>query len=104
VAGKPNPGAEKEQNVANVHTHTSLNRACPKDQFVLLGIDQINDATAGSESLCFLDAYSGYNQIKMAIEDQAKMAFITPLGAYCYTAMTFGVTNAGATYQRCMQN
>lgn len=35
----------------------------------------------------------------MAVEDQEKMAFFTPLGAYCYTAMTFGLRNAGATYK-----
>src|SRR3954463_3411213 len=49
--------------------YTNLNSACPKEQFVLPRIDQIIDSTAGSESLCFLDAYSGYNQIKMAVED-----------------------------------
>src|SRR3954451_10456325 len=82
--------------------YTNLNAACPKDEFVLPRIDQIIDSTAGSESLCFLDAYSGYNQIKMAVEDQAKTAFTTPFGCYMYTAMTFGLKNAGATYQRCM--
>src|SRR4051794_10365909 len=81
--------------------YTNLNAACPKDKFVLPRIDQIIDAIAGSESLCFLDAYSGFNQIKMA-EDQAKTAFTTPFGCYMYTAMTFGLKNAGATYQRCM--
>nr|XP_051211257.1 uncharacterized protein LOC127328720 [Lolium perenne] len=40
----------------------------------------------------------------MAKEDQENTAFITPLGAYCYTAMTFGLRNAGATYQRCMNS
>ncbi|KAK1692225.1 hypothetical protein QYE76_008922 [Lolium multiflorum] len=84
--------------------YTSLNSACPKDPFVLPQIDQIINAVTGSESLCFLDAYSGYNQIKMAKEDQEKTAFITPLGAYCYTSMTFGLKNAGATYQRCMNS
>jgi hypothetical protein len=49
--------------------YTSLSRACPKDPFVLRRIDQIIDAVAGSELRCFLDAYSGYNQIKMAVED-----------------------------------
>ena len=43
-----------------------LNKACPKDPFPLPRIDQIIDATAGHDSLCFLDAYSGYHQIKMA--------------------------------------
>ena len=54
--------------------------ACPKDPFPLLRIDQIIDATAGHDSLCFLDAYSGYHQIKMAESDQAAAAFITPIG------------------------
>ncbi len=83
--------------------YTNLNAACPKEEFVLPRIDQIVDSTAGSESLCFIDANSGYNQIKMAVEDEEKTAFITPFGAFCYTAMTFGLRNAGATYQRCMQ-
>ena len=41
--------------------YTNLNSACPKEQFILPRIDQIIDPTASSESLCFLDAYSGYN-------------------------------------------
>ena len=84
--------------------YTNLNRICPKDPFVLPRIDQIVDSTAGSQSLCFLDAYSGYNPIKMAVEDQEKISFITPFGAFCYKAMSFGLKNVGATYQRCMQN
>ena len=55
-----------------------LNKACPKDPFPLPRIDQIIDATAGHDSLCFLDAYSGYHQIKMAESGQAATAFITP--------------------------
>nr|XP_051215918.1 uncharacterized protein LOC127333572 [Lolium perenne] len=88
----------------NTAEHANLNHACPKDLFVLPRIDQIIDAVAWLESLCFLDAYSGYNQIKMAKEDQEKTTFITPLGAYYYTSMTFGLKNAGATYQRCMNS
>jgi hypothetical protein len=51
-----------------------------------------------------LDAYSGYNQIKLKIEDEEKTAFITPYGVFCYQVMPFGLNNAGATYQRMMQN
>ena len=40
----------------------------------------------------------------MAIEDQEKTSFITPFGAFCYTSMPFGLKNAGATYQRTVQN
>jgi hypothetical protein len=67
-------------------------------------IDQIVDSTAGCELLCFLDAYSGYHQIKMKESDQLATSFITPFGMFCYVTMQFGLRNAGATYQRCMQH
>jgi hypothetical protein len=50
-----------------------------------------------------LDAYSGYHQIAMKESDQLATTFITPFGTYCYLTMSFGLKNAGATYQRCMQ-
>ena len=56
---------------------TDLNKACPKDSFLLLRIDQLVDSTAGHKLLTFMDAFSGYNQIRMAEEDQEKIAFIT---------------------------
>jgi hypothetical protein len=82
---------------------TSLNKACPKDPYPLPRIDQIVDSTAGCDLLCFLDALSGYHQIKMAREDEEKTAFITPCGVYCYVCMPFGPKNMGATFQRLMR-
>jgi hypothetical protein len=84
--------------------YTSLNKHCPKDPFPLPRIDQIIDSTTGCARLSFLDAYSGYNQIKFKREDEEKIAFITPYGVFCYQVMPFGLKNAGATYQRMMQN
>jgi hypothetical protein len=84
--------------------YTSLNKHCPKDPFPLPRIDQIIDSTTRCVRLSFLDAYSGYNQIKLKKEDEGKMAFITPYGVFCYQVMPFGLKNAGATYQRMMQN
>ena len=57
--------------------YTSLNKACPKDPFTLPRIDQVIDSTAGCELLSFLDAYSGYHQIKLNLADRLKTAFIT---------------------------
>ena len=79
---------------------TDLNKACLKDSFPLPRIDQLVDSTARYKLLTFMDAFSGYNQIKMAKEDQEKIAFITSQGLYCYKVMPFGLKNAGATYQR----
>ena len=59
---------------------TNLNKACPKDSFLLPRIDQLVDSTAGHKLLTFMDAFLGYNQIKMAEEDQEKTAFITSQG------------------------
>jgi hypothetical protein len=84
--------------------YTSLNKACPKVPFPLPRIDQIVDSTAGCELLCFLDAYYWYHQIKMKESDQLATSFITPFGMYCYVTMSFGLRNAGATYQQCMQH
>ena len=82
--------------------YTDLNKACPADPFALPRIDQIIDATVGCARLSFLDAYSGYHQIKMAVKDQEKKAFITPFGDFCYVFMPFGLKSAQATYQQCM--
>ena len=54
-----------------------LNKAFPKDSFPLPRIDQLVDSTIGHKLLTFMDAFSGYNQIKMVKEDQEKTAFIT---------------------------
>jgi hypothetical protein len=77
-----------------------LNRACPKDSFPLPQIDLLVDFTSGHELLTFMDAFSGYNQIYMDEADQEKTSFITNRGLYCYKMMSFGLKNAGATYQR----
>jgi hypothetical protein len=84
--------------------YTDLNKHCPKDPFGLSRIDQVIDSTAGCDLLYFLDYYSGYHQIAIKEEDQEKTAFITPFGAYCYTTMSFGLKNTGATYQRAIQS
>ena len=82
--------------------YTGLNKACPKDPFPLLRIDQVVDSTLRCETLCFLDAYFGYHQIVMKESDQLATSFITPFGSFCYVIMPFDLKNAGARYQCCM--
>ena len=79
-----------------------LNRACPKDSYPLPRIDTLVYSTARHELLSFMDAFSSYNQIKMNKEDQERTSFVTSQGLFCYKVMSFGLKNAGATYQRLM--
>ena len=79
-----------------------LNKACSKDQFPMPRIDQLMDATAGHPRISFLDTFQGYHQISLALEDQEKTAFMRPIGNYHYKVMSFGLKNAGSTYQKMM--
>ncbi|GJS42522.1 reverse transcriptase domain-containing protein [Tanacetum coccineum] len=77
-----------------------LNKTCPQDGYPLPEIDWKVESLCGHPFKCFLDAYKGYHQIKMAEEYEEKTAFITSQGIFCYAKMPFGLKNAGATYQR----
>ena len=56
---------------------TDLNRACPKDSYPLPWIDILVDSTARHHLLSFVDAFLGYNHIKMEEADQEKTSFVT---------------------------
>ena len=81
---------------------TDLNKPCPKDSYPLPRIDTLIDSTARHQLLSFMDAFSGYNQIRMDESDQEKTSFVTSQGLFWYKVMPFGLKNAGATYQRLM--
>jgi hypothetical protein len=82
--------------------YTSLNKACPKDPYPLPCIDQIVDSTSGCDLLSFLDAYSGFHQIRMAKEDRKHTAFVTVDGIYCYVVMPYDLRNALSTFVQAM--
>ena len=81
---------------------TDLNKACPKDSYPLPRVDVLVDYTARHQVLSFMDAFSGYNQIRMHKGDQEKTSFVTSQGLFCYKVMPFSLKNASATYQRLM--
>ena len=67
-----------------------MNDACPKEDFPLPIIKIMVDVTTGHEALSLMDGSSGYNQIRMAPEDEELRVFCTPNGIYCYKVMPFG--------------
>jgi hypothetical protein len=81
-----------------------LNKTTPKDEYLMLVAEMLINAAAGNKILSFMDGNAGYNQIFMAPEDIHKTAFRVPgaVGLFKYVVMTFGLKNAGATYQRAM--
>ena len=82
--------------------YRKLNDATQKDHYPLPFMDQMLERLAGQSYYCFLDGYSGYNQIAVDPKDQEKTAFTCPFGVFAYRRMTFGLRNALATFQRCM--
>ena len=84
--------------------YTDLNIACPKDPYPLPSIDRLIDSASGFRTLSFMDAYSGYNQIRMDPLDAPKTAFMTNNKNYHYEVMSFGLRNAGATFHRSMDS
>jgi hypothetical protein len=81
-----------------------LNRATPKDEYPMPIAETLINAAAGHKILSFMDGNASYNQIFMTHEDIHKTAFRVPgaVGLFEYVVMTFGLKNAGATYQCAM--
>ena len=84
--------------------YKKLNTSTRNDHFPLPFIHQMLDRLIGHPHLCFLDGYSGYNQIAIAPEDQEKTTFTCPFGTFAFRRMPFGLCNASGTFQRCMMS
>ena len=55
---------------------TDLNKACTKDYYPLPSLDSLVDSVSGCQLLSFLDAFSGYNHIRMHPKDESKNTFM----------------------------
>ena len=84
--------------------YRKLNIAIRNDHYPLPFIDQMLDRLARHSHYCFLDRYSGYNQIAIALKDQDKSTFTCPYGTFAFRRMSFGLCNAPTTFQRCMMS
>ena len=97
------PVPKKDEKVQMCVDYRDLNRASPKDNFPLPHIDVLMDNITNFTLFSFMDGFSGYNQIRMAPEDMEKTMFVTLWGTFCYKVISFGLKNAGETYQQAME-
>lgn len=95
---------EEERKLRVCIDFRDLNKATPKDEYPMPIADLLVDAASGHKIISFKDGNASYNQIFMAEEDIYKIAFRCPgaISLYEWVVMTFGLKNAGATYQRAM--
>ena len=80
----------------------NLNKASLKENYPLPKMDHILQKVVGSKIISLLDGFLGYNQVLEHPYDQHNTTFTTPWGTFMYVKIPFGLTNAGATFQRAM--
>lgn len=78
--------------------YRKLKDATKKDHFSLPFMDHMLERLANQSFYCFLDGYSGYNQIVVDRKDQEKTTFTCSFGVFAYRRIPFGICNAPATF------
>ena len=78
--------------------YRKLNAGTRKDHFLLPFVDQMLERVTRHEFYLFLDGYSRYNQIEIALEDQEKTTFTCPFGTFAFRKMPFGLCNASGAF------
>jgi hypothetical protein len=80
----------------------NLNRSSLKDNYPLPKMDHVLEKVVGDNRMSMINGFSGYNQIAVHQDDKEKTVFTTPWGNFMYEKMSFGLMNAGETFQRAM--
>lgn len=84
--------------------YQQLNKVTKKDPFPIPLTEDVLETMDGKEVYSFTNGFSGHNQVRIVLEDQSKMTFVTEWGTYAYQVMPFGLTNVVARFQRIVLN
>jgi hypothetical protein len=79
-----------------------LNKVTKKDHYPLPFMDQMLERLSKHSHFCYLDGYSVFSQILVHKDDQEKTTFTCPFDTFAHRRMPFGLCNALASFQRCM--
>lgn len=82
--------------------YRALNKITVKNRYPLPRIDDLFDQLQGAKYFTSFDLSQGYHQIRIPEEDVPKTAFNTPMGHFEFRVLSFGLTNAPATFQSVM--
>jgi hypothetical protein len=77
-----------------------LNFLTKQNPYPLAFIDEVLNSIVSKELYSFLNGFSGYNQVKIRVEDRENITFIIEWGAFVFMVMPFGLGNALDTFQR----
>ncbi|CAI7769555.1 unnamed protein product, partial [Closterium sp. NIES-54] len=84
--------------------YRALNKITVKNRYPLPRIEDLFDRLQGAQWFSALDLAQGYHQLRITEEDVPKTAFRTPFGHFQWRVLSFGLTNAPASFQRAMND